>query len=61
MSIMSYNYLVDYLLRNESEEIEAEAKKQIKEVLEIIGTETLGLESTALIIHNVKKENPKKD
>lgn len=61
MSIMSYNYLVDYLLRNESEEVKLETKKQIKEVLEIIGTETLGLESTAIIIHNVKKEKSKKD
>lgn len=60
MSIMSYNYLVEYLLRNESEEVKAETKKQIKEVLEIIGTETLGLESTAIIIHKVKTEKGNK-
>ena len=61
MSIISYNYLVDYLLRNESKEIEVETKKQIKEVLEIIGTETLSVETTAIIIHKVKQEKSKKD
>lgn len=61
MSIISYNYLVDYLLRNESKEVEVETKKQIKEVLEIIGIETLSVETTAIIIHKVKQERLKKD